>query len=46
MKRAFFAISGMTLLLTGMAFVRVNTPVIVQHQASQETWIDQGIASW
>ena len=45
MKRLLFAVSGMTLLMTGMAFAQAETPVIDQRQANQEKRIDQGIAS-
>ena len=45
MKRVLFAVSAMTLLMTGMAYAEAETPVIDQRQANQERRIDQGIAS-
>jgi hypothetical protein len=39
------AVSGMTLLMTEMAFAESETPVIDQRQGNQEQRIDQGIAS-
>ena len=45
MKRTLLAVSGMALLMTGMAFAQAETPVIDQRQANQEKRIDQGIAS-
>ena len=45
MKRVLFAVSAMTLLMTGMAYAKAETPVIDQRQANQERRIDQGIAS-
>ena len=45
MTRISLAVSGMTLLMTGMAFAEAETPVIDQRQANQEQRIDQGIAS-
>ena len=45
MKRMLLAVSGMTLLMTGMAYAEAETPVIDQRQTNQEQRIDQGIAS-
>lgn len=45
MKKILLAVSGMTLLMTGMAFAQAETPVIDQRQTNQEQRIDQGIAS-
>jgi len=45
MKKMMLAVSGMTLLMIGMAFAEAKTPVIDQRQANQEKRIDQGIAS-
>lgn len=45
MKKMLLAVSGMTMLMTGMAFAQAETPVIDQRQANQEQRIDQGIAS-
>jgi opacity protein-like surface antigen len=45
MKKMLLAVSGMTLLMSGMAFAEAETPVIDQRQANQEKRIDQGIAS-
>ncbi len=45
MKRMLFAVSAMTLLMTGIAYAQAETPVIDQRQANQEQRIDQGIAS-
>jgi opacity protein-like surface antigen len=45
MKRMLFAVSAMTLLITGIAYAQAETPVIDQRQANQEQRIDQGIAS-
>jgi len=45
MKQMLLAVSGVTLLMTGMAFAEAETPVINQRQMNQEQRIDQGIAS-
>jgi len=45
MKKVLVGISGMTLLMTGMAFAQAETPGIDQRQANQEHRIDQGIES-
>jgi hypothetical protein len=45
MKKILLAISGMTLLMSGMAYAHDETPRIDQRQANQEQRIDQGIAS-
>ena len=45
MKKMLLAISGMMLLMTGMAYAQAETPRIDQRQANQEKRIDQGIAS-
>jgi opacity protein-like surface antigen len=45
MKRMLLAVSGMTLLMNGMAFAQAETPRIDKRQANQEQRIDQGIAS-
>jgi peptidoglycan hydrolase CwlO-like protein len=45
MKRMLLAVSGMTLLMSGLAFAQAETPRIDQRQANQEQRIDQGIAS-
>jgi len=45
MKKMLLAVSGMTLLMIGMAFAEAKAPVIDQRQANQEKRIDQGIAS-
>lgn len=42
-KKLLAAMSGMTLLITGMAFAEPETPVIDQRQTNQEQRIDQGI---
>ena len=45
MKRILLAVSGMTLLMSGLAFAQAETPRIDKRQANQEQRIDQGIAS-
>ena len=45
MKRMLLAVSGMTLLMSGLAFAQAETPRIDKRQANQEQRIDQGIAS-
>jgi opacity protein-like surface antigen len=45
MKRMLLAVSGITLLMAGMAFAEAEAPVIDQRQANQEQRIDRGIAS-
>ena len=45
MKKMLLAVSAMTLLMSGMAYAEIETPVIDQRQANQERRIDQGIAS-
>ena len=45
MKRMLVAVSGMTLLMSGLAFAQAETPRIDKRQANQEQRIDQGIAS-
>ena len=45
MKSMLLAVSGMMLLMAGMAFAQAETPVIDQRQANQEQRIDKGIAS-
>ena len=45
MKRILLAVSGMMLLMSGLAFAQAETPRIDKRQANQEQRIDQGIAS-
>jgi len=45
MKRMLLVVSGMTLLMAGMAFAEAETPVIDQRQENQEQRIDTGIES-
>ena len=45
MKRILLAVSGMTLLMSGLVFAQAETPRIDKRQANQEQRIDQGIAS-
>ena len=45
MKRMLLAVTGMTLLMSGLAFAQAETPHIDKRQANQEQRIDQGIAS-
>ena len=45
MKKILFAVSGMTLLMAGIAFAEAETPVIDQRQANQEQRIDRGVTS-
>ena len=45
MKRMLLAVSGITLLMTGMPYAQAETPVIDQRQANQEQRIDKGIVS-
>ena len=45
MKRMLLAVSGITLLMAGMAFAEAEAPVADQRQANQEQRIDRGIAS-
>ena len=45
MKKLLLAVSGMTLLINGLALAQANTPVIDERQANQEQRIDQGISS-
>lgn len=45
MKRILLAVSGMTLLMSGLAFAQAETPRIDERQANQEQRIDRGIAS-
>jgi len=45
MKRMLLAVSGMTLLMSGLAFAQAETPRIDERQTNQEQRIDQGIAS-
>ena len=45
MKKMLLAVSGITLLMTGMPYAQAETPVIDQRQANQEQRIDKGIAS-
>ena len=45
MKKMLLAVSGITLLMTGMSYAQAETPVIDQRQANQEQRIDKGIAS-
>jgi opacity protein-like surface antigen len=45
MKKMLFAVSGMTLLMAGIAFAEAETPVIDQRQANQEQRIDRGVTS-
>ena len=45
MKKMLLAISGMMLLMAGVAYANAETPRIDQRQANQERRIDQGIAS-
>jgi hypothetical protein len=45
MKKMLLAVSGMTLLINGLALAQANTPVIDERQTNQEQRIDRGIAS-
>lgn len=45
MKKMLLAISGMMLLMAGMAYAEAETPRIDQRQTNQEQRIDQGIVS-
>ena len=45
MKRMLLAVSGITLLMAGMAFAEAEAPVADQRQVNQEQRIDRGIAS-
>lgn len=45
MKNRALAVSGMTLLMTGLAYAQTETPVIDQRQTNQERRIDYGIAN-
>ncbi|MDZ4856454.1 MAG: hypothetical protein SGJ26_16635 [Nitrospirota bacterium] len=45
MKRLLLAVSGMTLLINGMACVGPETSVMDQGQTHQEQWIDQGMTN-
>lgn len=45
MKKVLFAVSAMTLLLTGTVYAEGETPVIDQRQTNQEQRIDKGIES-
>ena len=45
MKKMLLAVSGITLLMTGMPYAQAETQVIDQRQANQEQRIDKGIAS-
>jgi opacity protein-like surface antigen len=45
MKRMLLAVSGITLLMSGVAFAEAEAPVADQRQANQEQRIDRGIAS-
>ena len=45
MKKMLLAISGMMLLMAGMAYAEAETPRIDQRQTNQEKRIDQGIVS-
>ena len=45
MKKMLLAISGMMLLMAGVAVAQAETLVIDQRQANQEKRIDRGIAS-
>ena len=45
MKTMLWAVCGLTLGLTGIAFAQAETPGIDQRQANQEHRIDQGVAS-
>ena len=45
MKRVLFAVIGMAILMTGMAYAEADRLVIDQRQANQEQRIDQGVAS-
>ena len=45
MKRVLLSVTAMALLMTGMAYAEVETPVIDQRQANQEQQVDQGVAS-
>ncbi len=43
MRRILLVVSGVTMLMTGMAFAEAEAPVIDQRQINQEQRIDQGI---
>jgi opacity protein-like surface antigen len=45
MKKMLLTVSGMTVLMTGVAFAEAEAPVINQRQMNQDQRIDQGIAS-
>ncbi|HSF68397.1 MAG TPA: hypothetical protein VLA67_13325 [Nitrospiraceae bacterium] len=45
MKRILLAVSGVTMLMSGVAFAEAETPAIDQRQANQQQRIDQGIES-
>ncbi len=45
MKRILSAVSVMTLLMTGMAFAEVETPVVNQSPANKEEQVDKGTGS-
>ena len=45
MQRILSAVSGVTMLMSGMAFAEAEVPVIDQRQATQEQRIDRGIES-
>ena len=45
MKKMLLAVSGMTLLINGLALAQANTPVIDERRTNQEQRIDRGIAS-
>ena len=45
MKRILFAVTAMTLMMTGIGYAEAETPVIDQRQANQEQRINQGVAS-
>jgi opacity protein-like surface antigen len=45
MKKRLLAVSGVMLLMTGVAIAEAEIPVIDQRQENQERRIDRGIAS-
>jgi opacity protein-like surface antigen len=44
MGKRLLAVSGVMLLMTGVAFAEAEAPMVDQRQANQEQRIDQGIA--
>jgi opacity protein-like surface antigen len=44
MKKMLLAVSGMTMVMTGVAFAEAEAPAIDQRKMNQEQRIDHGIA--